>query len=141
MALLILLQDDSSGVRFHIDKPKMTIGRGKDNDICLEDELVSKFHAAVEAVVKEDEEMKVEYYLHDQDSTNFSFVNDERVKIRRLSQDDVIRIGKNNFKFVDDQESDLEATTQLHKTWFPGIYVTKKGQPKSRQKTPKPKKS
>lgn len=134
MALLILMQDDSSGVRFQIDKPKLTIGRGKKNDICLDDELVSKFHAVIEAVYKEGEEMRVEYYLHDQDSTNFSFVNDERVKIRRLSHDDVIRIGKNNFKFVDDMDGDLDATTQLHKTWFPGVYVTKKAKPKTRSK-------
>jgi len=130
MALLILIQDDSAGVRFHIDKPKFTVGRGKENDICLDDELVSKFHAAIEAVIKENDEMRIEYYLHDQDSTNFSFVNDERVKIRRLAQDDIIRIGKNNFRFVDDQDGDLDATTKLHKTWFPGVYVTKKGKPK-----------
>ena len=130
MALLILIQDDSAGVRFKIDKPRVTIGRGQDNDICLEDELVSKQHATIEAVVKEDQDMRVEYFLHDQDSTNHSFVNDERVKIRRLSQDDVIRIGKNNFRFVDDQNDDLDATTKLHKTWIPGIYLTKKAKKK-----------
>jgi len=134
MALLILIQDDSSGVRFHIDKPKLTIGRGQENDICLDDELVSKYHAAIEAVIKEDEDMRIEYFLHDQDSTNFSFVNDERVKIRRLAQDDVVRIGKNNFRFVDDQKGDLDATTKLHKTWFPGVYVTKKAKPKGKSK-------
>ncbi len=133
MALLILIQDDSSGVRFHIDKPKLTIGRSEDNDICLDDELVSKYHAAIEAMVKEDR--RIEYFLHDQESTNFSFVNDERVKIRRLSQDDIIRIGKNNFRFIDDQKGDLDATTKLHKTWFPGVYVTKKDKGK---KKPKP---
>lgn len=133
MALLILIQDDSAGVRFHIDKPKLTIGRGQDNDICLEDELVSKHHAVIEAVIKEEEDMRIEYFLHDQDSTNFSFVNEERVKIRRLSQDDLIRIGKNNFRFVDDQNDDLDATTKLHKTWIPGVYLTKKGKKKSKK--------
>lgn len=130
MALLILIQDDSAGVRFHIDKPRLTIGRGQDNDICLEDELVSKNHAVIEAVIKEEEDMRIEYFLHDQDSTNHSFVNEERVKIRRLSQDDVIRIGKNNFRFVDDRNDDLDATTKLHKTWIPGVYLTKKGRKK-----------
>jgi pSer/pThr/pTyr-binding forkhead associated (FHA) protein len=133
MALLVLMQDGSAGVRFPIDKPKITIGRGQDNDICLDDELVSKHHAVIEAVIKEDQDMLIEYYLHDQDSTNFSFVNDERVKIRRLSNDDVIRIGKSNFKFIDDPNEELEATTKLHKTWIPGVYLTKKAKSRSRK--------
>lgn len=130
MALLILIQDDTAGVQFHVDKPRLTIGRGQENDIVLDDELVSKSHAALEAMVKEDNDMRIEYYLHDLDSTNHCFVNDERVKIRRLSQDDMIRIGKSVFRFVDDKEGDLDATTKLHKTWIPGIYVTKKGKKK-----------
>lgn len=137
MALLILIQDDTAGVRFKIDKPKISIGRGQDNDICLEDELVSKNHAVIEAVIKEatnDKELHVDYFYHDQDSTNHSYVNDERVKIRRLSHDDIIRIGKNNFRFVDDKNDDLDATTQLQKTWIPGIYITKKGKSSDEKK-------
>ena len=130
MALLILLQDDSSGVRFHIDKPQFTIGRGEDNDISLDDELVSKSHAVIEVVVHEKEEIELEYLLHDQDSTNHSFVNDEMVGIKRLSNDDLIRIGKSVFKFVDDANDNLDVTTKLHRTWIPGIYVTKKGKKK-----------
>jgi pSer/pThr/pTyr-binding forkhead associated (FHA) protein len=137
MALLILIQDDTAGVRFKIDKPKISIGRGEDNDICLQDELVSKHHAVIEAVIKEataDKEVQVDYYYHDQDSTNHSYVNEERVKIRRLSHDDIIRIGKNNFRFVDDRNDDLDATTQLHKTWIPGVYITKKGKSSGNKK-------
>ena len=130
MALLILLQDDSSGVRFHIDNPRFTIGRGPDNDISLDDELVSKVHAVIEVVVHNKKEIELEYLLHDQDSTNHSFVNDEMVGIKRLANDDVIRIGKSVFKFVDDANDNLDVTTKLHKTWIPGIYVTKKGKKK-----------
>lgn len=130
MALLILLQDDSSGVRFPIDKPQFSIGRGPDNDISLDDELVSKLHAVIEVVMHEKKEIVVEYLLHDQKSTNHSFVNDEMIGIKRLVHDDVIRIGKSVFKFVDDANDNLDATTKLHKTWFPGIYVTKKGKKK-----------
>ena len=127
MALLILLQDDTSGVQFQIDKPRLTIGRGPDNDIVLDDELVSKSHAVIEAMIKDEQNARVEYFLHDQDSTNYSFVNDERVSIRRLKQDDIIRIGKNLFRFVDDSGDNLDATTKLHKTWIPGLYFTSKG--------------
>lgn len=133
MALLVLIQDDSAGVRFPLDGPRITIGRGQDNDICLDDELVSKHHAIIEAVIKQQEDMHIEYYLHDQNSTNHSFVNDERVKIRRLSDDDVIRIGKSNFRFVDDTNEELEATTRLQKTWIPGVYLAKKAKSKSKK--------
>ena len=134
MALLLLLQDDSVGVRFLIEKEKTSIGRGPDNDICLDDELVSKCHAVIEVVVSTDDNKKVEYFLHDQDSTNYSYVNEERVGIRRLSNNDIIRIGKNNFRFVDDQRDNLEVTTKLQKTWIPGVYVTKKGKSKDKKK-------
>ncbi len=134
MATLILMQDDHAGVRFVIEKIKFTIGRGADNDISLDDELVSKCHAIIEVIVSDDDEKKVEYFLHDQDSTNFSFVNEERVSIRRLSDKDIIRIGKSNFKFIDDQRDNLDVTTKLQKTWIPGVYVTKKGKKKKAKK-------
>ena len=57
-------------------------------------------------------------------------MNDEMVGIKRLSNDDLIRIGKNVFKFVDDANDNLDVTTKLHRTWIPGIYVTKKGKKK-----------
>ncbi len=139
MATLILIQDDHAGVRFVIEKTKFLIGRGPDNDISLDDELVSKCHAIIEVIVSDDGKQKVEYFLHDQDSTNFSFVNEERVSIRRLSDNDIIRIGKSNFKFIDDQRDNLDVTTKLQKTWIPGIFVTRKGDKPGKKKKNKKK--
>lgn len=133
MALLILLQDDSAGVRFRIDNPNFSIGRSPQNDICLDDELVSKSHAVIEAVVREEKEIEVDYYLQDQQSTNHSYVNDEIVQLKKLKHDDMIRIGKSVFKFVDDANDNLDVTTKLHKTWIPGIYITKKGRKKKKK--------
>ena len=130
MALLILLQDGSSGIRFRMDKPRMTLGRGSDNDIVIDDELVSKQHSSVEAIAQENESLKFDYYVQDLESTNHTFVNDEKIKLQQLSHGDVLRIGRHIFKFVDDVNDDLDITTQLHKTWIPGIFVTKKGKKK-----------
>lgn len=130
MALLILLQDGSSGIRFRMDKPRMTIGRGSDNDIVIDDELVSKQHSAVEAIPQEQGELKFDYYVQDLESTNHTYVNDEKIKLQQLLHGDVLRIGRHIFKFVDDVNDDLDVTTQLHKTWIPGIFVTKKGKKK-----------
>ncbi len=126
MALLILLQEADAGVRFRIDKPRFTIGRSSDNDICLDDELVSKQHAVIEAIPQEQAKLQFEYYLQDLDSTNHCFVNEEQINLKKLQNEDVIRIGKNNFRFVDDSNDNLEATTKLHKTWLPGVFIAKK---------------
>jgi len=133
MALLILLQDAEAGVRFRIDKPRFTIGRSDENDICLDDELVSKQHVVIEAIPEEQARLQFAYYLQDQDSTNHSFVNEEQVKLKKLQHDDIIRIGKNNFRFVDDRNDNLDETTELRRTWLPGVYVTRK----PKQKNPK----
>ena len=121
-------------MRFRIDKPHFSIGRSPENDICLDDELVSKSHAVIEAVVKQKKDIEVEYFLQDQKSTNHSFVNDKVVKLKKLEHDDVIRIGKSNFRFVDDANDDLDVTTKLHKTWIPGVYITKKGKKNKKSK-------
>ena len=126
MALLILLQDTDAGVRFRIDKPRFTIGRSSDNDICLDDELVSKQHAVIEAMPQEQARLEFEYYLQDQDSTNHCFVNEQQVGLKKLQHDDVIRIGKSNFRFVDDRNDNLDETTELRRTWLPGVFITKK---------------
>lgn len=126
MALLILLQEHDAGVRFRINKPRFSIGRASENDISLDDELVSKEHAVIEAVPQQEGKLVFDYYLHDQQSTNHSFVNDEKVNLKKIQHDDIIRIGKSNFRFVDDSNDDLDETTRLHKTWIPGVYFTKK---------------
>ena len=126
MALLILLQDQDAGVRFRINKPRFSIGRAGENDISLDDELVSKEHAVIEAVPQEEGKLVFDYYLHDQQSTNHSFVNDEQVSLKKIQHDDIIRIGKSNFRFIDDSNDNLDETTKLHRTWIPGVYFTKK---------------
>jgi len=126
MALLILLQEADAGVRFRIDKPRFTIGRSSNNDVCLDDELVSKQHAVIEAIPQEQAKLQFEYYLQDLDSTNHCFVNEEQISLKKLQNEDVIRIGKNIFRFVDDSNDNLDETTQLHKTWLPGVFIAKK---------------
>ena len=38
----------------------------------------------------------------------------------------MIRIGMNNFRFVDEDEGNLGETAKLRKTWIPGVFVKKK---------------
>jgi pSer/pThr/pTyr-binding forkhead associated (FHA) protein len=125
MAMLIQYNEDEAGIRLPIDKQQMRIGRDTSNDISIDDDLVSKEHAILEVVMSTTEEGKIEYYLQDLKSTNHTFVNDELVTLHKLQNGDIIRIGMNNFKFVDELDGDLDETAKLQKTWIPGVYITK----------------
>jgi len=125
MAMLIQYNEDEAGIRLPIDKQQIRIGRDPSNDISIDDDLVSKEHAILEVGMSATEEGKVEYYLQDLKSTNHTFVNDELVSLYKLKNGDIIRIGMNNFKFVDELDGDLDETAKLQKTWIPGVYITK----------------
>lgn len=124
MATLVQLKDSAAGIRLRIDKPQFRIGRATENEISIDDELVSKTHAVIEAMPN-DERASLDYYIQDQESTNGTFVNDAKIGLHKLSNGDIIRIGMSNFKFLDDANDDPAETAQLHKTWIPGVFVTK----------------
>lgn len=134
MALLLQLTDDSAGVKLPITKQRITIGRHSDNDISLEDELVSKEHAVIEVVESPNNKGGIDFYVQDLDSTNHTYVNDQVVSLHKLRHDDVIRIGINQFKFVDEAKGELDETAQLYKTWIPGVFYTGKKKKKQKKK-------
>ncbi len=126
MAMLIQYTPEGAGIKLVLAKQRITIGRDSGNDISIDDDLVSKLHAVLEAVPATDGDGRVEYYLQDQDSTNHTYVNDERIRLCKLQNGDMIRIGMNNFRFMDEDEGNLGETAKLRKTWIPGVFVKKK---------------
>jgi len=129
MALLIQLTDSGAGIKFPIEKQQIEFGRDESCDVSLDDDLVSKRHAVLEVMLAASGN-QIDYILQDKNSTNHTYVNDERIDLRRLKDGDVIRIGKNNFRFEDEAKGDLAATTKLHKTWIPGVFYTRAGNKK-----------
>lgn len=125
MASLVLINDGVAISRFAIGKSRVSIGRASDNDIPIDSPLVSKHHAEVELVRSDEPGGPNEYYVVDLDSTNHTFVNETRVTRQRLHHEDVVRIGLNTFKFIDEREQDMDATTKIHRSWIPGLYFTK----------------
>lgn len=125
MAVLVQLVDGVATGKFPVKKPLLRIGRAAQNDICIDDMLVSKLHAVVEMKENSDPDAPTEYYINDMDSTNCTYVNDKKIKRHKLSNNDVIRVGLNHFKFIDDMERDHGKTTKLHKSWIPGVFYTK----------------
>lgn len=67
---------------------RVAIGRHDSNDLCFNSRNVSNYHAEI---LVEGEGL----VLHDLGSTNGTYVNEERVRRRRLSHGDRIRIGGN----------------------------------------------
>ncbi|MDH5570251.1 MAG: FHA domain-containing protein [Gammaproteobacteria bacterium] len=123
MAILLQL-NKGAGIKFPIDKQRICIGRGEENDICISDELVSKEHAVIEVVLLSKETAQVEYIIQDMKSTNHTYVNDDPVSLYKLKNGDMIRIGVTNFKFLDENSGELDETSKLYRTWIPGVFYT-----------------
>jgi pSer/pThr/pTyr-binding forkhead associated (FHA) protein len=128
MADIVEYKDGKPGVRFSLAKPQMNIGRGSANDIVINDELISKAHAVIEKAKVSDDSEFYRYTIRDLGSTNGTYVNDEKIEQASLWDGDLIRIGMSFFRFTDENasEQDFSRTTELHKSWIPGLYYTKK---------------
>ncbi len=72
-------------------KEVVTIGRGAEGDIVLDNMGVSRSHARIEYD-------RGAYYVRDEGSSNGTFVNDRRIDRHRLSPGDAISIGKFNLQ-------------------------------------------
>jgi len=85
---------------------RVAIGRHDSNDLSFDSRNVSNYHAEIlceaEALV-----------LHDLGSTKGSYVNEERVKRRKLQHGDCIRIGNNKItvKLANEDAKESEAST------------------------------
>lgn len=102
---LVFNQGDANVQEFIIDKPMISIGKGTDCDVELNDKSVSRKHAVIKNV-------GARYYLVDQGSINGTFVNGEKISEHELSSDDVIQIGSIEFQF---QALDLNYSQQKSK--------------------------
>ncbi|MBS3749570.1 MAG: FHA domain-containing protein [Candidatus Thermoplasmatota archaeon] len=83
----------NKGEIYPIDVSELKIGRYYDNDIIIQDIAVSRRHAKITKIGNQ-------YVFKDQ-STNGSYVNDKQIIYDeiQLKEGDVIKIGKNTFKF------------------------------------------
>lgn len=100
MAALIQFASGAPGIKYSLHKRHITIGRGTSgNDICLPCSFVSKQHARIEIVDSLLEADGYDVYLEDLQSTNHTYVNDQPIERVRLEDGDVVRIGRNTFKY------------------------------------------
>jgi len=123
MATIIQTIDGVVANRFYIKKAALKLGRTAENQVQIDDLAVSNEHAQIVAYTSD--EGKTCYFLEDLGSTNGTYVNEEKVSRQQLHHKDSIRIGWNMFTFIDENEVNLEKTSEIKKSWIPGIYFSK----------------
>lgn len=123
MAIIIQTVDGVVANKFDIGTSALTFGRTAENQVQIEDLAVSNEHARIfcETNAKGEEI----YFLEDLGSTNGSFINEEKIQKQQLHHKDNLRIGWNIFTFIDENEVNLEKTSEIKKSWIPGIYYSK----------------
>lgn len=122
MACIVQLVDGVVANRFEISGSGLTFGRTADNQVVIDDLAVSSQHARLTPLTAETGE--VQYSLVDLNSTNGTFVNEQKVERQLLHHKDIIRVGWNSFTFINEDEVDLEKTTKVKKSWIPGVYYS-----------------
>ena len=124
MAMLVLTHEGLTIKRISLDKAELRIGRKTDSDIFIDDMLASQSHAKIEQVESMEDGGGVGYFIEDLKSTNHTYINGAPVDRKKLAHNDVIRIGKHTFKFLEESAESADKTTKLRKSWIPGVYYT-----------------
>ncbi len=103
-AFVVVLAGDRMGEMVELDPTYTTVGRGLTATVRINDEGISRTHAAVTVD-------KGVYYLSDAGSTNGTFANGERVDKYPLREGDKIQLGAASvlrFTFHEDTDDDLQ---------------------------------
>ena len=126
MPMIVQLHEGVALKKFALDdKPILRIGRDPESDIYIDNDVVSAEHAVIEMKESAEPKSPPEYYIKDLGSTNQTFVNGQSITSKKLVHNDIIRVGWNNFKFIDETQKDPDKTAKIHKSWIPGVYYTK----------------
>lgn len=113
MAELQLLVDNVVIKNFPLDKTVISIGRGQDNDIIIDDDSVSGNHAVIKMIPNDYMDGLIDIFIEDMNSTNGVYVNDEKVKRQQLQNLDTVRIAWTDFKLVSDKTDKLAKTSVI----------------------------
>lgn len=105
MAKIIVSLDDNLIKVVPLNKDRMTLGRRPYNDIVVDNLAVSGEHAALQVIGRD-------YFIEDLNSTNGTYINEQKIKRQILKNGDTIEIGKYSIKYVlDGANAQLPAPT------------------------------
>lgn len=90
---LVVLHGLELGRRFSLTEKELLIGRMARSQVQIEQEAVSRKHCKIISAGGA-------YVVRDLDSTNGTYVNDQRVKEHILADGDILKVGRCIFKFL-----------------------------------------
>lgn len=92
-ACLVVIYGQDLGRKYNIIGRELRIGRATTNDICLSQDAVSREHAQI--IVDE-----FGIKIRDNDSTNGTYINDNKIHEAYLRDGDLVKVGRSIFKFL-----------------------------------------
>lgn len=92
-ACLVVIYGQDLGRKYNIVGRNLRIGRATTNDICLSQDAVSREHAYI---IIDDFGIKI----RDNDSTNGTYINDNKIHEAYLRDGDLVKVGRSIFKFL-----------------------------------------
>ena len=101
MAKLLFSLDGNLLGEYPLDKPLLRIGRRRDNDIAIDNLMISSAHAQILSIGQN-------ALLQDLDSTNGTLVNGVRVQQHVLQHEDVITLGHYQLRYCDEAGQPLK---------------------------------
>ncbi len=100
--MLVVIIADMVVNEIPVDRPTVTIGRAPDNDIVLDDPLVSAQHVRLDITPPGAGGVPT-VMLEDLGSTNGTRINGKGVHRQRLKSDDEIQIGRSSLRLIEDR--------------------------------------
>jgi pSer/pThr/pTyr-binding forkhead associated (FHA) protein len=92
-ASLMFASGPLAGSEVALEKPRVTLGRGKDSEVVIDDASISHQHAALELGSNG-------YRIRDLGSTNGVVVNGSRLALAELKHGDTIALGQIELRYV-----------------------------------------
>jgi pSer/pThr/pTyr-binding forkhead associated (FHA) protein len=89
--MLRYLNSDGKQMEIELSSKVLVMGRSLEADICIPDDLISRFHCEVRL-------WDGEYVIKDLKSRNGTFLNEQKVEVATLHYGDTIRIGSSQIK-------------------------------------------
>ena len=101
MAKVVLRFNGDIVREYELDKEVLTIGRKSGNDIHIDDLAVSGNHAKILTIMNDS-------FVEDLDSTNGTFIGENKISRHALQDGDTIVVGKHELKYINENATDDE---------------------------------
>jgi two-component system, cell cycle response regulator len=109
-ALLVRTDAQNAGQVLKLDGPRYGLGRHPDNQACIDDDGISRYHARI--TVDADK-----YWVEDLGSSNGTYINGRRVTSCELNNGDTLNLGPRvSFRFSSATAHEERVLTQLYES-------------------------